>query len=135
MQKQLKLTPPTVSERELQRYVVQALQQRGYLVLQIGTFRVKNRCAFCGKTNTPGAPDLFVTRTDWPANTWFAIELKAPGGGRVSSEQRHLAEQQRILISDSLLEILEALEKYHQALVTRLARGVESLGLAGGGTS
>jgi hypothetical protein len=123
MQKQLKLTPPTVSERELQRYVVQALQQRGYLVLQIGAFRVKNRCPSCGKTNppratgnTPGAPDLFVTRTDWPANTWVAIELKAPGGGVVSSEQRHLAQQQRILISDSLLEILEVLEKYHQTL-------------------
>ena len=86
-------------------------------------FRVKNRCAFCGKTNTPratgntpGAPDLFVTRTDWPPNTWFAIELKAPGGGVVSSEQRHLADQQRILITDSLDEIWEVLEKHHQAL-------------------
>jgi hypothetical protein len=104
--------PSGGTEAGLQAVVVQALRALGYVVL-ITTHRVK-RCP-CGRWSrgdygsTRGVPDLLVTRAGW-GNHWIALELKRPGGGRLSPEQRQLVGSGSVAVVKSLEEAVAAVQ-------------------------
>jgi hypothetical protein len=100
------------TEEQLQAVIVEALRLAGFTVLV--TTRHPKRCR-CGRWSraddgaSRGLPDLFVTHPTW-GNRWRAIELKRPGGGRLSSEQRQLVGSGSVAVVKSLEEVVAAVQ-------------------------
>jgi hypothetical protein len=103
---------PAATEAGLQQVVVEGLRLLGFTVLV--TTRHPKRCR-CGRWSraddgaSRGLPDLFVTHPT-RGNNWLGIELKRPGGGRLSPEQRQLAGSGSVAVVQSLEEALAALQ-------------------------
>ena len=84
-----------MTERELQRQIVDALREAGCLVCVTSNRR--------HTANTPGTPDLFV----WYAGKWTALEVKSPDG-RLTAKQSALTESGAVHVVRSVEEALRA---------------------------
>ncbi len=116
------LKPPTIqlSEGQIQAQVVQYLGLKRYDVLEIGKSRKGVCCPQCRnffvprgwQGNTPGAPDLLISASSFPAGTWLGVEMKAEKGDfRGREEQKSLADKGRILVARSLDDVIKILER------------------------
>jgi Holliday junction resolvase len=84
-----------VTEREVQRQIVDALRKAGCLVCVTSNRR--------HTANTPGTPDLFV----WRDGRWTALEVKSPDG-RLTAKQSALAESGAVTVVRSVEDALRA---------------------------
>jgi len=84
-----------MTEREIQRRIIDALRGAGCLVCVTSNRR--------HTANTPGTPDLFV----WYAGKWTALEVKSPDG-RLTARQSALVESGAVTVVRSVEEALRA---------------------------
>ena len=84
-----------MTEREIQRRIIDALRKAGCLVCVTSNRR--------HTANTPGTPDLFV----WRAGRWTALEVKSPDG-RLTARQSALVESGAVTVVRSVEEALRA---------------------------
>jgi len=84
-----------MTEREIQRRIVDALRKAGCLVCV-----TSNRQP---TANTPGTPDLFV----WRDGKWTALEVKSPNG-KLTATQSALAESGAVHVVRSVDDALRA---------------------------
>jgi hypothetical protein len=116
-QNESKMKSATILEKDLQRLVVEYLRWSRYIVVEIGKTRASVLCRRCGNSfapggwqgNTPGAPDLFVTKAGWQAR-WIAIELKSEKT-RLTKQQQELADAGHVYICRSLEDVLHVLKE------------------------
>ena len=83
-----------MTEREIQRRIVDALRKAGCLVCVTSN---RERTA-----NTPGTPDLFV----WRDGKWTALEVKSPDG-RLTAKQSALVESGAVHVVRSVEDALQ----------------------------
>jgi|YNPMSStandDraft_1061717.scaffolds.fasta_scaffold181466_2 hypothetical protein len=88
-----------VTEREIQRRIIDALRKAGCLVCVTSNRR--------HTANTPGTPDLFV----WYAGKWTALEVKSPDG-KLTAKQSALVESGAVYVVRSVEEALRAVLGY-----------------------
>jgi Holliday junction resolvase len=84
-----------MTEREIQRRIVDALRRAGCVVCV-----TSNRQP---TANTPGTPDLFV----WRNGKWTALEVKSPDG-KLTAKQSALAESGAVTVVRSVEDALRA---------------------------
>jgi len=84
-----------MTEREIQRRIIDALRKSGCLVCVTSNRR--------HTANTPGTPDLFV----WHGGRWTALEVKSPDG-RLTAKQSALVESGAVHVVRSVEEALRA---------------------------
>ena len=84
-----------MTEREIQRRIIDALRKAGCLVCVTSNRR--------HTANTPGTPDLFV----WHKGRWTALEVKSPDG-RLTVKQSALVESGAVHVVRSVEEALRA---------------------------
>jgi len=101
------LPPPL--ERDVQESIVAQLQALGYRVL-VTTVHVKLPAGQHHTGQTPGIPDLYVTRRGW-GNRWVAIEVKRPRLGKPSPAQQALIDAGHVAVATCLEEALEILRE------------------------
>lgn len=110
-----------VSEKDVQRTIVEGLRVLGYEVLEISRKFPVECCPACGTRfraskwggGDRGIPDLFVSRTTWPVGAWLGLEVKGPTT-RVSVDQIRLREGDRIVIVRSWEAALKAIEEFRR---------------------
>jgi len=84
-----------MTEREIQRRIIDALRKAGCLVCVTSNRR--------HTANTPGTPDLFV----WHEGRWTALEVKS-SDGRLTTKQSALVESGAVHVVRSVEEALRA---------------------------
>lgn len=84
-----------MTEREIQRRIVDALRKAGCLVCVTSNRQTT--------ANTPGTPDLFV----WRNGRWTALEVKSPDG-RLTEKQLALVESGAVAVVRSVEDALRA---------------------------
>jgi len=82
-----------MTEREIQRRIIDALRKAGCLVCVTSNRR--------HTANTPGTPDLFV----WHKGRWTALEVKSPDG-RLTVKQSALVESGAVHVVRSVEDAL-----------------------------
>lgn len=95
--------PPAEQETDIQAAAIAELTRAGYIVLQCSVRYHAQRCRECGAWarpeggtgQSPGIPDLIVTRESWPIGLWRGVEMKGPKTP-LSAEQELLLAQGRI---------------------------------------
>ena len=114
-------------ELELQRYVKDHLEARGYIVQQTGITRRKAQCPRCGQWafphtwsgNNPGLQDLFISRQEW-GNHWVSVEMKTlaglkqdgtPKSGDIKPEQQTLVDLGVSDIARTLNDVLSVIKR------------------------
>jgi len=90
-----------VTEREIQRRIIDALRKAGCLVCVTSNRR--------HTANTPGTPDLFV----WHAGKWTALEVKSPSG-KLTAKQSALTESGAVHVVRSVEDALFIVLGYWQ---------------------
>lgn len=105
-----------VTEADAQRSITDALRWRGYVVLT--TDRHRKRCHSCGAYSgggdgvARGVPDLLVfdprLKFGGGASKWWALEVKRPGGGRLSAAQEELVRIGAVTVVRTADEALRA---------------------------
>lgn len=116
MAKRFRLTPPTISENDVEFGVKQVLQYRGYYVvrLQSGTFKtVDDRWQ---KVGDPGLPDYVAVHPKWPA---VFVEVKRPGGKLRETQLQKIWEMQMgyhvaVAVVDSPQALSQFLDEHEQ---------------------
>lgn len=111
------------TEEQIQRTIVEGLTVLGYIVLQTTHRRKALSCPRCqtifrpagGYGASPGVPDLIVSRLDWPAGTWLALEVKG-SSTRLSKEQKYLQAEARIVIVRSWEDALLTVKAFQASL-------------------
>jgi len=83
-----------MTEREIQRRIIDALRKAGCLVCVTSNRR--------HTANTPGTPDLFV----WHEGKWTALEVKSPDG-RLTVKQSALVESGAVHVVRSVEDALQ----------------------------
>jgi len=83
-----------MTEREIQRRIIDALRKAGCLVCVTSNRR--------HTANTPGTPDLFV----WRDGKWTALEVKSPDG-RLTAKQSALVESGAVHVVRSVEDALQ----------------------------
>lgn len=117
----------TLSELAIQNQSVTLLQALGYVVMETGKSRSKQKCKTCGtysyatgwQGNTVGLPDMYIHSTNWPRGVAIAIEMKTEKG-EIRPEQLKLAEQGLINICRSTSCVLQVIEKYEQSICNEM---------------
>lgn len=124
-----------VKEEDVQQGIIEALEALGYLVLVTSAHFTQPRCrtcripllvptcSGCGKRgwgtagrlgNTPGIPDLLVTRASWPA-VFAGLEVKGPDTA-VSKAQAKLNKAGYILIVRDIDAAIAAVKSVEEEL-------------------
>lgn len=97
----------SISEAELQRQIVEALEVMRFKVL-VTTVKIRSKDPRHHRTGqSKGIPDLIVSKEQWIKGIWLGLEVKSENG-RVRPEQQELARLGRIVIVRSLDEAIEA---------------------------
>jgi hypothetical protein len=121
------------SEKQLQAQIVGGLRAAGYIVLETGHYVKQTRCPRCGEwhtphtgtANTPGTSDLLVSHPKWPVAIMVALELKTPEyrtllgtipAGRLSKEQKDLAQLGRIAVVRSIEDAMLVLDQVERRI-------------------
>ena len=82
------------SEGQIQSATIAYLRGHGFIVLQTSV-RVRTNTG-----QTPGIPDLLVSREEWPAGAWIGFEVKAQKGVPTPEQELLLAQGRTFLVRD-----------------------------------
>lgn len=112
------------TEAGVQARIIEALEWRGYLVIDTTRKRKKQVCPKCstafwaqgGDGTSKGLPDLMVRREAWPRGVFAGLEIKTDTG-RLSAEQQALAERGDIFVVRSHEEALAACELVNERVM------------------
>lgn len=97
----------SISEAELQRQIVEALEVMRFKVL-VTTVKIRSKNPKHHRTGqSKGIPDVIISKPQWMEGIWLGLEVKSENG-RVRPEQQELARLGRIVIVRSLDEAIEA---------------------------
>lgn len=108
---------PKLSESDVQRSIVEALEQHGFEVMQTSRHwrgvvdcSGQRRYSARGDGVTRGLADLVVRDPRWPRAVWVQIEVKAPGGAASEAQWRN-AQRNGCVIVTGAEEALVALRE------------------------
>jgi len=100
-----------MKEHELQAQIVDALRASGFSVYETTAYRQKGSSGV-----DRGVPDLLVALDASIPGQFLGLEVKRPGKVRYSSiEQEEAAKKGHIVIVQSLVDVLRALNRYYLA--------------------
>lgn len=120
----LKLAPCVETEDGIQQRIVQALSWAGYRVLSTVHRYKRQTCAQCGHNQwaqggygaTKGIGDLLVAVPKARPRLWLMLDVKRPGG-KLSPEQKALADKGLLWRVESEQEALEVLKEWEAGLL------------------
>ena len=117
--------PPHVPESALQASIVTYLEVHKFRVL-VTNAGVRNAAQQAGRRigtlNTPGVPDLLVTKDSWPTAVFLGLEVKRPASighrpGALTPAQKELLAAGRIIIVRSMDEALDTAREFEQVFL------------------
>lgn len=120
----LKLAPVVETEEGVQSRIIQALGWLGHTVLSTVHRWKRQTCPACGYTFWPkggygsdkGIGDLLVGVPKAKPRLWLMLDVKRPGG-KLSPEQKALADKGLLWRVESEQEALEVLKEWEAGLL------------------